>query len=132
MVTIPDHPLHLHIISTQGLQNTFTPILPQSILVFAKSIWNFTFRLLFSLLRIFALYISKLILITVLNLSKQHQNPIIINLCFISHHCFLKTITFPFNIPAFKKKISSFLFLGPQMQSINKSLWLYFLNSSTI
>ena len=104
MVGIPDHPLHLHILSTQGLQNTFTPILPQPILVFAKSIWNFTLRLLFSLLRIFAFYISKLILMTALNLSKQYQNPIIINLCFISYHCFLKAITFPFYVPALKKK----------------------------
>ena len=106
MVSIPDHPLHLHIVSTQGLQNTFIPILPQPILGFAKSIWNFTFRLLFSLLRIYAFYISKLIIMTALNLIKQHQNPIIINLCFISHHCFLKTTTFPFYVPAFKKKRS--------------------------
>ena len=103
MVGIPDHPLHLHILSTQGLQNTFTPILPQPILVFAKSIWNFTFRWLFSLLRIFAFYISKLIIMTELNLSKQYQNPII-NLCFISYHCFLKTTTFPLYVPALKKK----------------------------
>lgn len=109
ITSILDHPFYPHVIRMSSL-HTFTSVLPQPILDLVKIIWNFAFQFNCHCCGYLPFILKKIILTAALNFRTQYQNSVATKLCFISHHSFLSTTTYPLYVSALKIYIQAFPF----------------------